>query len=95
MTTVPELIEKEAPSLEDLSEKGVEQELESKHEEHVERDPVSNYGWLCVVCVFLINGHTWGLNSVGISLRVNSCHISLTWQTLVLRSLPRPLPPVQ
>jgi hypothetical protein len=21
------------------------------------------YGWVCVACVFLINGHTWGLNS--------------------------------
>jgi len=65
MTNDPELMRKEAPSLEDLSEKGVEQELESEHGEPVERDPVSNYGWICVVCVFLINGHTWGLNSVG------------------------------
>lgn len=22
------------------------------------------YGWVCVVCVFLINAHTWGINSV-------------------------------
>jgi hypothetical protein len=22
------------------------------------------YGWICVVCVFLINAHTWGINSV-------------------------------
>jgi len=73
MTTGLELTNKETPSLEDLSEKGVEQELESEHEEPVERDPVSNYGWICVVCVFLINGHTWGLNSsVGKLLGVNS-----------------------
>lgn len=65
MTTDAELIDKETPSLENLSEKGVQQESESEHGESVEpeRDPVSNYGWICVVCVFLINGHTWGLNS--------------------------------
>ena len=22
------------------------------------------YGWVCVACVFLVNAHTWGLNSV-------------------------------
>lgn len=22
------------------------------------------YGWVCVVCVFLVNAHTWGINSV-------------------------------
>ena len=22
------------------------------------------YGWVCVVCTFLINVHTWGINSV-------------------------------
>ncbi|KAH0401762.1 putative monocarboxylate transporter, partial [Aureobasidium melanogenum] len=25
--------------------------------------PDGGYGWVCVVCVALINGHTWGLNS--------------------------------
>ncbi|KAG9842406.1 putative monocarboxylate transporter, partial [Aureobasidium melanogenum] len=25
--------------------------------------PNGGYGWVCVVCVALINGHTWGLNS--------------------------------
>lgn len=65
MTTNEVLIDKETPSKKFLSEKGVERELESEHGESVEpeRDPVSNYGWVCVVCVFLINGHTWGLNS--------------------------------
>lgn len=63
--TDAELIDKEIPSLENLSEKGVEQESETDDGKTVgaERDPVSNYGWVCVVCVFLINGHTWGLNS--------------------------------
>ncbi|QDS72857.1 hypothetical protein FKW77_007245 [Venturia effusa] len=65
MATNAELIDQETLSLENLSEKAVEQESESEHGESVEpeRDPVSNYGWICVVCVFLINGHTWGLNS--------------------------------
>jgi hypothetical protein len=22
------------------------------------------YGWVCVVCTFFINAHTWGINSV-------------------------------
>ena len=22
------------------------------------------YGWVCVACVFFVNAHTWGLNSV-------------------------------
>lgn len=25
--------------------------------------PDGGYGWICVACVFLINAHTWGLNS--------------------------------
>lgn len=32
-----------------------------------ETDPLQDggYGWVCVLCVFLINAHTWGINSVG------------------------------
>lgn len=26
--------------------------------------PDGGYGWICVACVFLINAHTWGINSV-------------------------------
>ena len=26
--------------------------------------PDGGYGWLCVACIFLVNAHTWGLNSV-------------------------------
>lgn len=26
--------------------------------------PDGGYGWVCTVCVFLINAHTWGVNSV-------------------------------
>ena len=26
------------------------------------------FGWVCVVCVLLINAHTWGVNSVGLDL---------------------------
>lgn len=28
-----------------------------------EEPPNGGYGWVCVICVFLINAHTWGLNS--------------------------------
>lgn len=26
--------------------------------------PDGGYGWVCVVCVALVNAHTWGINSV-------------------------------
>jgi len=26
--------------------------------------PDGGYGWVCVACVFLMQAHTWGLNSV-------------------------------
>lgn len=29
--------------------------------------PDGGYGWVCVACVFWINAHTWGINSVGVA----------------------------
>jgi len=26
--------------------------------------PNGGYGWICAACVFFINAHTWGVNSV-------------------------------
>lgn len=26
--------------------------------------PNGGYGWICTACVFLMNAHTWGVNSV-------------------------------
>lgn len=26
--------------------------------------PNGGYGWVCTACVFLVNAHTWGINSV-------------------------------
>jgi hypothetical protein len=26
--------------------------------------PEGGYGWVCVVSIFLINAHTWGINGV-------------------------------
>lgn len=36
-------------------------------DEKYKRDvpPDGGYGWVCVICVFWINAHTWGINSVG------------------------------
>jgi MFS family permease len=31
--------------------------------EHVDRPPDGGYGWVCAVCVCVINIHTWGLSS--------------------------------
>jgi hypothetical protein len=30
------------------------------------------YGWVCVACVFWLNAHTWGINSVGKTLQQHS-----------------------
>ena len=35
---------------------------QAKDQEYV--PPNGGYGWVCVVCVFLINAHTWGFNVV-------------------------------
>lgn len=36
--------------------------VDAKDREYV--PPNGGYGWICVVCVFLINAHTWGVNFV-------------------------------
>ena len=33
--------------------------------------PNGGYGWVCVVCVFLINAHTWGINFVSWPLSIS------------------------
>ena len=32
--------------------------------------PNGGYGWVCVVCVFFINAHTWGINFVSWPLSI-------------------------
>lgn len=36
------------------------------------------YGWMCVLCVFLVNAHTWGINSV----RPHSWSLVSFWPTI-------------
>jgi len=51
------------------SEKGVSLDDHEQHSEsapiqqEVDIPPDGGYGWICVGCVFLINAHTWGVNS--------------------------------
>jgi MFS family permease len=54
------------------SEKTIEAE-NSDHNAHGEDKPVDvppdgGYGWVCTGCCFVINAHTWGVNSVCFSL---------------------------
>jgi hypothetical protein len=44
-------------------------EPQTDPDEKYKRDvpPDGGYGWVCVACVFWINAHTWGINSVSIS----------------------------
>lgn len=35
--------------------------------------PDGGYGWVCTACVFLINAHTWGVNSVSSRLWLSTC----------------------
>lgn len=45
-----------------IAEPGVDQpQVEEKIE--VDEPPDGGYGWVCVGCTFIINAHTWGINS--------------------------------
>lgn len=35
----------------------------SDEKKRMDHPPDGGYGWVCVVCCFLINAHTWGINS--------------------------------
>ena len=42
----------------------VEQPSTSQTEKPKDIPPEGGYGWVCVICVTLINAHTWGVNAV-------------------------------
>lgn len=44
------------------------QQASADADEKYSRDvpPDGGYGWVCVACVFWINAHTWGINSVSL-----------------------------
>ena len=56
------------------SEKSVplEEPGEISRQESKPRDipPDGGYGWICVACCFLINAHTWGVNSVSLTFQI-------------------------
>ena len=49
--------------------------LEVDEDEKYKHDvaPDGGYGWVCIACVFWINAHTWGINSVSQSLHLQIC----------------------
>ncbi|KAF2452407.1 major facilitator superfamily domain-containing protein [Lineolata rhizophorae] len=75
-TYAPELPQQESgPSIDDFEEKSNDKD-EEEGQYNAEPDeqapaerpradtpPNGGYGWVCVACVFIVNGHTWGLNS--------------------------------
>ena len=40
------------------------EQVERVEKRQVDVPPNGGYGWVCVGCVFWINAHTWGINSV-------------------------------
>lgn len=51
--------------------------------------PDGGYGWVCVVCVFWINAHTWGINSVSTlserwSMRSHPVEVAWTKGSLIV-----------
>ena len=40
-----------------------EEHAASTEDQKVDVPPDGGYGWVCVACCFLINAHTWGINS--------------------------------
>lgn len=53
------------PADEPVDRKSTENEPDATDPEEVKPPEIDGgYGWVCVVAVFLINAHTWGINSV-------------------------------
>lgn len=51
--------------------------------------PDGGYGWVCTACVFLINAHTWGVNSVSSRRLLPTCaYADDTGMGCVPRTLP-------
>lgn len=58
-----------------------------------EPPPNGGYAWVCTACCFMINAHTWGLNSVILPsvLRTHDLVSLLTERPSGMGNLPRPL----
>lgn len=96
-TTSTVVIELRTPMQNDQSCQSVDEtntanDLESANDNQNEEMAVDGgYGWICVICVFLINAHTWGFNSVG-KPRINQSLGILTRIFIGIRSVSGILP---
>ena len=66
------------------------EQVDTVKQDTLDVPPNGGYGWVCVACVFWINAHTWGINSVR-SL-TDTVSTSSADRFTVLWSFPRLLP---
>ena len=71
-------LEESKQSFQNTPDVGLSEQPGSEQVNKVDNLPDGGYGWVCVVCVALVNAHTWGINSVKI------CLVSCNWPTTLL-----------
>ena len=61
-------------NIDDIPNHYLEQDVPIHAREREDIPPNGGFGWVCVACLHLINGHTWGLNSVSDDLYLFVAH---------------------